>query len=139
MTRLTLVFLLLISFSAAATAEKVPSDAWQTGTLKDTSDSWHSRSAGFVNGNHGNLNGSMVSREYPIVHYVVDAGQYIYEADLVLRHKANKRPAVTINGPITFAVVKSDFFIQDEQGKEHKLQLAKKTLKTSIPQAVEQK
>jgi hypothetical protein len=139
MTRLTLVFLLLVSFSAAAIAEKVPSDAWQTGTLKDTSDTWHSRSAGFVSGTHGNLNGSMVSREYPIVRYVIDAGQYTYEADLVLRHKRDKRPAVTINGPITFAVVKSDLFIQDEQGKEHKLQLARKTLKTAVAQPAEQK
>ena len=42
-----------------------------------------------------------------------------------------KQPPVTVNGPIKFAIVKNDFYIQDDQGKEHKLVLVKKTMKPS--------
>jgi hypothetical protein len=75
----------------------------------------------------------MVSREYPVVHYIVETDQYVYEADLVLRHKEDKQPAVTVNGPIKFAVVKSDLYVQDEHGKEFKLVSVKKTLKAAKP------
>ncbi|MGB0014991.1 MAG: hypothetical protein WBQ03_25590 [Candidatus Sulfotelmatobacter sp.] len=86
-------------------------------------ESWHSRIAG--------VNGMVVSREYPIVHYVIDTLQYIYEADLALRHQHDKRPALTVNGPIKFAFVKSDLYIQDENRKEIEVKLTKKTLKQS--------
>lgn len=112
-----------------------PADAWQTGTLKDSSESWHSRSAGSIYGTsnptYGNVHGSMASREYPIVQYTIDTPGYVYQANLVLRHAKDKQPPLTVNGPIKFAIVKSDFYIQDEQGKEHKLVLVKKTLKTA--------
>jgi len=109
---------LLFSFALAA---KIPADAWQTGTLVSSEESWHSRVAG--------ANGMVVGREYPIVHYVIDTPQYTYEADLVLRHQRDKRPALTVNGPIKFAFVKSDLYIQDENGKEIEVKLTKKTLK----------
>jgi hypothetical protein len=73
----------------------------------------------------------MASREYPIVQYTIDTPGYVYQANLVLRHAKDKQPPLTVNGPIKFAIVKSDFYIQDEQGKEHKLVLVKKTLKTA--------
>ncbi len=130
--RLTLVGLLLLSASIALFAEKIPADAWQTGTLKDSSESWHSRSAGTINGNTGyGVHGTMVSREYPIVQYSIETDTYTYEANLVLKHAKDKQPPVTVNSPIKFAIIKNDFYIQDEQGKEHKLVLVKKTLKTA--------
>jgi hypothetical protein len=113
---------LFVSFAAAA---KISADAWQTGTLTNSEESWHSRSVGTIN----NGNGVLVGREYPIVHYVIDTPAYAYEVNLVLRHRRDKRPAVTVNGPIKFAFVKSDIYIQDEGGKEIKLTLTKKTLK----------
>ncbi len=73
----------------------------------------------------------MVSREYPIVQYSIETDTYTYEANLVLKHAKDKQPPVTVNGPIKFAIIKNDFYIQDEQGKEHKLVLVKKTLKES--------
>lgn len=130
--RLTIGVLLLLWLCCTAVAEKVPSDAWQTGTLKDSSESWHSRSAGTINGNAGyGVHGAMVSREYPIIEYTIETNTYTYEANLVLKHANDKQPPVTVNGPIKFAIVKSDFYIQDEQGKEHKLVLVKKTLKAT--------
>jgi len=109
---------LLVSLSFAA---KIPADAWQTGTLASSEESSHSRLAG--------ANGMVVGREYPIVHYIIDTPQYTYEADLVLKHQRDKRPALTVNGPIKFAFVKSDLYIQDEDGKEIEVKLTKKTLK----------
>lgn len=130
--RQTIGIILLVSLSCIAFAEKIPADAWQTGTLKDSSESWHSRSAGSINGNTGyGVHGTMVSREYPIVQYSIETEAYTYEANLVLKHAKDKQPPVTVNGPIKFAIIKNDFYIQDEQGKEHKLVLVKKTLKTT--------
>jgi hypothetical protein len=133
--RQTLCVLLLFSFACTAVAEKVPTDAWQTGTLKDSSESWHSRSAGYINGNsnpnYGGVHGSMASHEYPIVQYIIETATYTYEANLVLHNAREKQPPVTVNGPIKFAIVKNDFYIQDDQGKEHKLVLVKKTMKPS--------
>lgn len=121
----------VLTLLAATVAAKVPADSWQTGKLTDTSETWHSRTVGTLNSNGGLL----VGREYPIIRYIIETDTYTYEAELALRHKADKRPSLTVNGPIKFAVVKSDFYIQDEQGKEHKLVLAKKTLKTDAPQS----
>src|ERR1039458_6729416 len=87
----------LLLLAATVKAGNIPADAWQTGTLRDSSESWHSRSAGVLNGSQGNLNGMVVSREYPIVHYIVETDQYVYEADLTLRHKRDKQTTLTVN------------------------------------------
>ena len=137
--RLSLVVLLLLLLPGIVAAEKIPANAWQTGTLTDSSESWHSRSVGYITGGQGyGVHGGMVSREYPIVRYVIDSDTYQYEAELALRHKRDNHPSVTVNGKIKFAIVNSDLYVQDEQGKEFKLTLVKKkTLK--IEQPVEQK
>jgi len=118
---LPLIAILLSLLATPSFAAKIPADAWQTGTLVSSEESWHSRVAG--------VNGMVVGREYPIVHYVIDTPQYTYEADLALKHQREKRPALTVNGPIKFAFVKSDLYIQDENGKEIGVKLTKKTLK----------
>ena len=56
----------------------------------------------------------------------------------MLRHAKDKQPTVTVNGPIKFAIVKSDFYFQDEEGKQYKLVLAKKTLKAASPPVANQ-
>jgi hypothetical protein len=129
--RLTVIILLLAVLPAIAA--KVPADGWQTGTLKDSSESWHSRTVGTVNASGGLL----VGRDYPVMRYVIDAGSYSYEAELALRHRHDKQPSVTVNGSIKFAILESDFYIQDEQSKEFKLVLVKKTLNAA--QTVDQK
>ena len=111
-TLVTIIFLLYPN-------SKIPADAWQNGTLVHSEESWHSRA---VQSNQ---------REYPIVRYTVDTSEYTYDADLVLRRATDKQPAVTVNGPIKFTIIKSDFYIQDEQGKAWKLVLARKTAKTA--------
>jgi hypothetical protein len=117
---LSLAITVSLLFSVALAA-KIPGDAWQTGTLVSSEESWHTRVAG--------ANGMVVGREYPIVHYVIDTPQYTYEADLALKHQRDKPPALTVKGPIKFAIVKSNLYIQDENGKEIEVKLTKKTLK----------
>jgi len=124
---LTVFTLLLVSLPAYA--KSIPADAWQTGRLEDSSESSHTRSGGTLHGDQYGLHGAMATHEYPIVAYVIETDTYIYQANLVLRRDKDKRPLVTVHGPIKFAVLKSDFFIQDEQGKEYKLVLDRKTLK----------
>jgi hypothetical protein len=136
--RLSLIVFLLLLLPGIVAAEKISADAWQVGTLTDSSESWHSRSAGYINGGQGyGVHGGMVSREYPIVRYIIDNNTYRYEAELALRHKRDKHPSVTVNGKIKFAIVNSDLYVHDEQDKEFKLTLVKKALKTQPP--VEQK
>ncbi|HLW83888.1 MAG TPA: hypothetical protein VKR60_01655 [Candidatus Sulfotelmatobacter sp.] len=132
--RRAITFIVVLTLLPAAIAAKVPADAWQTGKLTDTSEKWHSRTVGTLNSNGGLL----VGRDYPIVRYVIETDAYTYEGELALRHRRDPRPSLTVNGPIKFAVVKSDLYIQDEQAKEYKLVLAKKTLKTASPQPAEQ-
>lgn len=123
--RLTLAAFVALTLLTGTVAAKVPADAWQAGTLTDSSETWHSRTVGTLNSNHGML----IGREYPIITYTIEADTFTYEVELTLRHRGDDRPSLTVNGPIKFAIVKSDFFIKDEQGKEFRLILAKKTIK----------
>jgi hypothetical protein len=129
--RKSLVILLLAAISPFASAKSIPADAWQTGTLVDSSESWHTRGGGVITGNQYGTHGAVGSHEYPIVQYTIESSTYVYQVDLVLHRDRDKRPSVTVKGPIRFAIQKSDFYIQDEQGKEYKLVLDKKTLRAA--------
>lgn len=129
--RKVLAILLLLFVALPAFSKSVPAEAWQTGTLIDSSESFHTRGGGVVTGNQYGVHGAMGSHEYPIVQYTIETDLLTYQADLVLRRDRDKRPSLTIHGPIKFAILKSDFYIQDERGKEYKLVLDKKTLKTA--------
>jgi hypothetical protein len=109
---------------------KVPDSAWQTGTLRDLTTDRDSKLIG--------LNGMLVQAQFVITHYFIESSAYIYEADLRSRAK-DKQPPVTVNAPIKFALVGNDFFIRDEDGKEHKLMLMKKTVKSPAGPNGEQK
>lgn len=133
--RTMLAILLLLPIPTLASAAKIPADAWQTGTLVDSSETWHTRGGGAISSQPGyGIHGAMGSHEYPIVQYTIETDTYTYEADLVLVNARAKRPAVTVKGPIKFTIDKSNFYIQDEQGKQYKLVLDKKTLKATGPQ-----
>jgi hypothetical protein len=83
--------LLFVSFVAAA---RIPADAWQTGTLTDSEESWHSRTVGTIN----NGNGVLVGREYPVIHYVIDTPTYTMRPTLFLG------TAATSNRPLPSTV-----------------------------------
>ena len=100
---------------------KVPAAAWQTGTLKDLTTETLSRTIG--------LNGMLAQKHYLVCHYLIESADYVYEATRTI-HSDEKQLEVTVNGPIKFALIGTDFYVQDEKGKEHKLDFVKKTLKT---------
>jgi hypothetical protein len=129
MLRIHYIAILFLALSTLAVAEKIPADAWISGRLIDVSESWHTRGGGQVNSYNGQIHGGMAIHEYPIIRYVIDDGQYIYEADLVLRRKNEKQPVVTVNGDVTFAFYKSNLYLRSEDGREYKLVIAKKTIK----------
>lgn len=128
MRRLFILFVLL-AIPALTFAAKIPADVWQSGTLKDSSETWHTRGGGAITGNQYGLHGAMGNHEYPIVQYTIETAAYVYEVNLVLVNDRAKRPSLTVNGPIQFAIEKSIFYIKDDQGKQYKLILDKKTLK----------
>lgn len=62
-------------------------------------------------------------------YYEVDAGDVIYVAKRTLTRRGDKQLKLTVNTPVRFAVKKDDFYLLDEDGKQHKLSIEKKTLK----------
>ena len=65
--------------------------------------------------------------------YTIETDAFIYNVELTLPNGRSKRPALTVNAPVKFTIEKSNFLIKDEQGKEYKLVIGKKTLKASSP------
>ena len=59
--------------------------------------------------------------------YTIDAGDTLYIVREVLSSRA-KPCELSVNGPVRFAIDKF-FYIKDDAGKEHKLEIAKKVLK----------
>jgi hypothetical protein len=45
--------------------------------------------------------------------------------------KHDKPLEVTVNAPVKFAIEKGDCYLLDDEGKEHKLMVEKKILKTN--------
>lgn len=132
--RLTLAALLLASLPAIAA--KVPADAWQTGTLADISDEQRAVTTEHEHTYGTHRNSTTTDSSYVVPHYILETDKYTYEA-IANGGDRRRRLAVTVNGPLKYALVGTDFYIQDEQGKEHKMTVLKKTLRT--PQPAEQK
>jgi hypothetical protein len=61
--------------------------------------------------------------------YKIDAGSMIYVCARTLRNRRDKALDVTINRPVRFAIEGSTCYLQDDEGKEHKLSLEKKIAK----------
>ena len=122
-----LIVVLLLSLTALA-ATKIPDSAWQTGTLRNVTSDSHSKMVGAYNNGHGVL----TEKVRTVTHYTIEAPQYIYQADR-LTNQHDKPLDVTINGPVKFAVVGTDMYLNDDTGKSHKLTVATKTLRTPPP------
>lgn len=45
----------------------------------------------------------------------------------------SRRAKLTVNGPVKYAVKKCNLFVVDEDGKEHEIEIVKKTLKAPQP------
>ena len=129
-TRLAVFFLLLAASCLAVASSKVPQSAWQTGTLKGiTETTLPARPSAGSGNNRTGIQATLPTRVRPIVQYTIEGPDYVYEAFLVLGNPGEPHPAVTINTPIKFAVVKSKFYITDQKGKQYQLSVSKKTPK----------
>ena len=133
MRSLLSVVLVLIGAATAASAAKIPANAWQTGTLKQISESSiAARPSTFNSSATGGVHRTLPSETYPVVQYTIDGNGQEYEAFMVLT-SGDPRPVLTMNTPVKFAVVKSKLYIQDEKGKQFTLKVSKKSAIPSTP------
>lgn len=103
------VVLLAVALTVPVAAQKQSKDlVWQEGMLIDITakrDAWNYTA------------------------YTIDSDQYVYTAGhFIFRGKRLPLP-LTINTKVKFAIVKENFYLVDDEGKEHKLKLEKKALK----------
>jgi len=125
--RLALAFLIL---SLLAQAAKVPDSAWQAGTLADISDEQRAVTTQREHAYGSRRHSTTTDTSYQIPHYIIEANGY--EA-IGNGGDRRRRLPFTINGPLKYAIVGADLYIQDEQGKQHKMTVLKKTLQTPHP------
>ena len=119
---------LLVPFAAtpAAFAKKIPNSAWKTGTLRNVTE----KSQPYVYGwrSHNGV-GRTVTTVYIVWQFTIENAKYIYTAEMKTKHR-DEALDVTINTPVTFAVVGMDLYLRDAEGKAHKLAIETKTLRT---------
>lgn len=120
-TILVVVLAIMAAPSASSFAEKIHDSDWKTGKLTDVRFEKDSRLTGHT------------TRRNDSTYYEIDAGDLVYVVKQELRGRHDKQLNLTVNAPVKFAVVKDDFYLLDEGGKQHKLSIEKKTLK-STPQ-----
>lgn len=123
--RILLCVLLVASFAAPSAAQKIQDSDWKIGKLTDIRFEKDSRIVGIANPNGGML----AERRNDSTYYEIDAGDLVYVVKQTLTHKRDRQLNLTVNGPVKYAVVKEDFYVLDEDGKQHKLSIEKKTLK----------
>jgi hypothetical protein len=96
--------------------------AWQAGTLRAVTSDTGSRTVGVLNQGHGIL----AQHEYTVLHYVIDAPGFTYEANQTINSRRDKPYLVTVHAAILFTVHGHDLSIKDEEGKVRKLLLVQK-------------
>jgi hypothetical protein len=61
--------------------------------------------------------------------FVIEGDKYVYLAQERLRWRWSKAANVTVNGPVKYAVEKRKLYVMDDDGKEHEMEIVKKTLR----------
>lgn len=120
MTNKTLVLLTALLFVSLAYAKDKTRD-WKTGTLVDVRTDRGSR----VVGSGGNVATHRDDRMY----YSIDDGKFLWEISRSMTSRGDKSLRVTVNTEVQFVIDGDDAYLKDEDGKEHKLSLEKKTAK----------
>jgi hypothetical protein len=135
----------LLTLLASATAADRQRD-WQTGKVLDsernryfvgTIGNANTTGTAQINGDNGTYQGSTTSSLYKVYEtFLIEGDNYAYLAQERLRWRWSKPANLTVNGPVKYAVEKRKLFVVDEDGKEHEMEIVKKTLKLpSEPQA----
>lgn len=126
--RAAVVAMLLFSIGAYAGGKQ---REWRQGVLKDVAVERESRMLGIYSGgtqigNTSTAHGSLVQVPITIMSYTIETADYEFVAGRSMRRR-DKPLSVTINDAVSFAVEKTDLYLKDDAGKEHKLVLMKKT------------
>jgi hypothetical protein len=112
-----MVALVLTQSHRATAAEKIKNWNWQTGKLLD------SERNSYLAGTVGR-NTTVPGAGYQT--FQIEGDQYVYMAQEWFR----ETPAnLTVNGPVKFAVEKQTLFVLDEDGKQHEMEIVKKTIR----------
>ena len=102
---------------------------WTTGTLVNADTERDSRAVGvpptIVAGP------KIVTLRNDVTYYTIDDGKYLWVVSRRMTKKDDQPLDVTINAPVKFAIEHQDCYLLDDQGKEYKLVVEKKTLKTN--------
>jgi hypothetical protein len=120
--------ILLLLTVLHAVAAKVPDSSWQTGILTDLVDETHTVNTEYEHAYGTHRHSTSTESSYTIPHYIIETDKYIYEA---IANGGYRRRVLnlTVNSPLKYAIVGTAFYIQDEDGKERKMTILKKTLK----------
>jgi hypothetical protein len=112
---------------------------WQDGKVLDSQRSRYfagtvgdSTSRGTVDdsGNYrGQTDGSSTAVYRVFETFVIEGDKYVYLGQERLRWRWSKAANLTVNGPVKYAVEKRKLFVMDEDGKEHEMEIVKKTLR----------
>jgi hypothetical protein len=134
--------LILVALLASPAFGAAKQRDWQTGKVLDTQRQRYfagtvanSNSSGTVDvdGNSGTYrgqsNGSSTAVYRVFETFVIEGDQYVYLAQERLRWRWSKAANVTVNGPVKYAVEKRKLYVMDEDGKEHEMEVVKKTLR----------
>jgi hypothetical protein len=101
--------------------------AWTTGTLVDSETERGTRTVG-IPSTIGS--GPMIATlRNDVTLYTIDDGKYLWLVSRRMVKKNDKSLELTVNAPVKFAIEKEDCYLLDDEGKEHKLVVEKKTLK----------
>jgi hypothetical protein len=77
----------------------------------------------------GQSNGSQTAIYRVFETFVIEGDMYVYLAQERLRWRWSKAANVTVNAPVKYVVEKRKLYLLDEDGKEHEMEIVKKTLK----------
>ena len=131
------LFAILMSFSGLATADKQRD--WQTGKVLDSERSRYfagtvggSNTNGTINENgtySGNTNGSQTAVYRVYETFVIEGDTYVYQAQEHIKWRWSKAANLTVNGSVKYAIEKRKLYVIDDDGKEHEMEILKKTLK----------
>lgn len=135
-----LLVLLLLTTTATFGAEKKRD--WQTGKVLDSERSRYfagkvgsanTTGSAQANGNYGTYQGNTSSSQTAVYRvfetFVIEGETTVYLAQERLRWRWSKAANLTVNGPVKFAIEKRNLYVIDEDGKEHEMEIVKKTLR----------
>jgi hypothetical protein len=134
--KLRLLPFILLSVCAVAGAEKQRD--WQSGTVLDSTRSRYfagtvgnsnTNANAYNNGYSSNTSASETAVYRVYQNFVIEGDQYIYLAQEHLKWRWNKAADVTVNGKTKYAIDKRKLFLIDDEGKEHEMEIVKKTLR----------